>query len=206
MYDFQEVRAALENDLLSTALRKLESFARSRNFNDLVTWTTAELNGDFKDFPELPDYRMVGVQWRTQYGHELPLNAGPDKDLQRMLNYLPLCHSVGQIESYEKAGFSFRIPQMAERLSAMFADKNGNHFDFHSANVSANEVQGLLKQIRAEASRRLMIAVPSGSSSAIIQAMPDFSWISDSPLKEILEGPVAKFFDTLGSCRISFFW
>ncbi len=187
MYDFQTVLKAIERENIGAALTKLASFARSTGLIDLENWANAELNGSFVEVGGPPEYRKVGVQWRDFANRIIPISIPDDNELSRLVHHLPMHIDVTRLESFETTGFDVQAASVAASLSKLIRDQWGNLINLRSAYVSPNEAQALLKRIRNEALHKLQAAVPSASAHTSVQTMPDFNWVIDAPLKEILE-------------------
>jgi hypothetical protein len=172
MYSLEEVKVALDNEPLSSALYKMDRFARAHNLTDLADWCSRELHGyDGSNKPEEDknrEYRSLAVQWLDIY--DRPVRVDPKLSF---FSKVPMWIGVSELEGYAEKGTGWVWPEAMQMISQFC---NG---PLSGAWLPPEHIQALLKRIRLHARIKLdenLHLVPTGFTSLPTSPHEEWSW------------------------------
>ncbi len=153
MIGLSDVMHALENETLSSALTKLEFFARRENYNELAAWAKQERIGDFSLVAgiDMPKYREVIVIW-------FDINNQPIRIPNLHFAFIyqnTVGEGVEELEQKTEEGVRIASPKLVDILR-----RNGFQAAYYD--VKPTEIKKVLTAIRNEA---LMKLAPITNSS-----------------------------------------
>lgn len=164
MHSLENVLNALNSELLSEAILKLELFAKQKELEELHQWAFRELNG-YTD--KAPSYREITIVYEDYDGN---VTGETRRHLKESVIKLEDAQQEGLIQSNDE----------------VLKSKLGQTL-FSRTVIKAQEVQRVLKQIRAQALRLINDHFPTASLEYTPCLCPEFSTlVSDSDLAKTL--------------------
>ena len=195
MYNRETVIKELESGNLTEALSKLEMYANQNNLPKLAVWARAERDGYFNGIiPEgIPDYRIVRVSWFDTQNREIRAGNIDNEEFLKLFNFMPIAHGVKDIEVH-RTDFAFQPSQLLKTYSDILSKVESQRITLKQISVMPQFIDTLLAEIRTKARLKLQESIPAPSETSqmmegknTIDPNPDFSWILDPQLREIID-------------------